>query len=212
MLKTDIRHDASQTYIVSLSKADWTDIEAHFTGLHNQLAQLLEAERIYPQDMRFRRSMDMRYVGQEYFINVPVVGEGGAKVQKSEALKKLFDQLYEAQYGHKNLAEQVEIVNLRMEARGLLASKEQGVSAKKDTEGGEGRARKLESAPTRPTIFNGQPVDTAFIERACLLPRMNLLGPIVIAEASCTTIVPPGYRLKVDEHGNLVIRRKEEGK
>lgn len=212
MLKTDIRHDSSQTYIVSLSKADWTDIEAHYTELHSQLAQLLEAERIHPQDMWFRRSMDMRYVGQEYFINVPVAGERDPKTQKSEALKKLFDQLYEAQYGHKNLAEQVEIVNLRMEARGLLGAKAERALAKRDTKGDEGKARKLESAPTRPTIFNGQPIDTAFIDRACLSPGMKLSGPIVIAEASCTTIVPPGYLLKVDEHGNLVIRRKEEGK
>lgn len=212
MLKTDIRHDASQTYIAPLSRADWTDVEKCFTQLRDSLTQLLEAERIQLEQMRFRRAMDMRYVGQEYFINVPV-SEGIADNSKGgEALKALFDQLYEAQYGHKNLAEEVEIVNLRMEARGLLASKAQRVSGKVDPGRAEKTPRKLETAPTRPTIFDGESTETAFIDRTRLSPRMEVPGPVVIEEASCTTIVPPGYRLEVDEHGNLVIFRKEKSK
>ena len=212
MLKTDIRHDASQTYIVPLSKADWTDVEKRFTTLQDDLTHLLEAEGIPSEDMRFRRSMDMRYVGQEYFINVPVSEEIAAKSKGNEALKGLFDQLYEAQYGHKNLAEEVEIVNLRVEACGLLASKAQRASDDVAHNRDEEAGRKSETAPTRPTTFDGQSTETAFIDRARLSPRMELTGPVVIEEASCTTIVPPGYRLVVDEHGNLVICRKEKSK
>jgi len=209
MLKTDIRHDASQTYIVPLSQADWRDVERCFTQLQDGLTQLLQAERIQSEHMLFRRAMDMRYVGQEYFINVPV-SEGIVDNSKGgEALKALFDQLYEAQYGHKNLAEEAEIVNVRVEARGLLGAKAQSTSAKRDAEESACRTR---NTPTRPAIFDGQVMETAFVDRALLSPRMELTGPVVIEEASCTTIVPPGYLLKVDEEGDLVIHRKEDNK
>jgi N-methylhydantoinase A len=212
MLETDIRHDGSQTYIVPLTKADWPDVKKHFSQLQDGLTRLLQAERVPPENMRFRRSMDMRYVGQEYFINVPIPEEDGDKIRGSEGLKALFDELYEVQYGHKNLAEDVEIVNLRVEARGLLASKGQGLTSEGTGAENERAARELESLPTRPTIFNGRPIETPFVERTRLLPKTKLSGPMVIEEESCTTVVPPGYQLEVDEHGDLVIRRKGESK
>ena len=33
----------------------------------------------------------------------------------------------------------------------------------------------------------------------------NQTTPIVVEEQSATTVVPPGYELEVDEHGNLLI-------
>ena len=32
-------------------------------------------------------------------------------------------------------------------------------------------------------------------------------GPLVIEEESSTTVVPPGHRTRLDEHGNMLITR-----
>jgi N-methylhydantoinase A/oxoprolinase/acetone carboxylase beta subunit len=35
-------------------------------------------------------------------------------------------------------------------------------------------------------------------------------GPVVIEEESSTTVVPPGYGVRLDEHGNMLITKGEE--
>ena len=204
MLKTDLRHDVSQTFIEPLSKLDWKDFESRFQKLEKDLGLVLAAEEIPPDDMKFVRSLDMRYVGQEYFINVPLT-EGLVLERKAAPdLKKLFDELYRRAYGHKNLAEEIELVNLRVEAHGILHAGEgaefTGPISREDSSGSE---------VTRSVIFYGEPVETKFIQRGSLKPRDAKDGPVIVEEQSCTTVVPPDFQLSMDVYWNLVIERKE---
>ena len=204
MLKTDLRHDVSQTFIEPLSKLDWKDLDNRFQKLEKDLGLVLAAEEIPPDDMKFVRSLDMRYVGQEYFINVPL--PEGLVLEKKAApdLKKLFDELYGRAYGHKNLAEETELVNLRVEAHGILHAGEgaefTGAISGEDSSGSE---------VTRSVIFYGEPVETKFIQRGSLKPGDAEDCPVIVEEQSCTTVVPPDFRLSMDVHWNLVMERKE---
>ena len=40
-----------------------------------------------------------------------------------------------------------------------------------------------------------------------LRPGTNHEGPLVIEEASATTVVPPGYTVEVDDLGNLLVTK-----
>ena len=67
----------------------------------------------------FQRSADLRYARQAYELNVPLEGE---RVDHG-SLKKLVDGYHERHaqtYGHKNEAESVQIVTLRVTATGQL--------------------------------------------------------------------------------------------
>jgi N-methylhydantoinase A len=208
MLQTDIRHDASQTYIVPLSQVDWNDVDRRYKELETKLVELLQAEEISPDDMQFARSLDMRYQGQEYFINVVLPETAGSDWRDKARLKELFDNSYEKQYGHKNLAEEVEIVNLRIEAVGKLAAARGRPIAPPAREGGDGLNSKPEGV-SRPVVFSGNSRDASFIHRDSLAPGSEWDGPLIVEETSCTTVVPPDFVLRVDEHGNLIIRKKE---
>ncbi len=70
MLTTDLRHDLSQTFIASLDTLRAEELERIFAELQESVRALLDTEGVAPSDMRFKRSLDMRYRGQEYFINV----------------------------------------------------------------------------------------------------------------------------------------------
>jgi N-methylhydantoinase A len=184
MLTTDLRHDLSQTFIVSLDKLRATDLDHAFVELEESLRELLTSEGVAPSDMKFARSLDMRYRGQEYFINVPLP-DGLAS---TEELKPLFDQQYERTYGHKNLAEDVETVNLRVEGTGVLGNKELMSQAPPVAENGGAR-----QPLHRRTVFDGEPRDTLFIPRSRIPEGDVLEGPAILEETSATTVIPPGF-------------------
>lgn len=202
MLTTDLRHDLSQTFIVSLDKLRMEDLDRAFLELEESLRSLLDSEGVAPSNMSFKRSLDMRYRGQEYFINVSLPpGPGG--LSKTAALKPLFDEQYERTYGHKNLAEDVETVNLRVEGTGALGKKESVSQAPLAAE--EAGARQ---PLHRRTVFAGEPLDTLFIARSRIPEGDVLEGPAIVEETSATTVIPPGFRVSLDPFGNLRIERK----
>jgi N-methylhydantoinase A len=201
MLTTDLRHDLSQTFIVPLEDLPGSNLERTFAELERELANLLASEGVAEGDMRFVRSLDMRYRGQEYFINVPLPGA----VSDAAVLKRLFDERYERTYGHKNLAEQVETVNVRVEASGRLGGNElPAAELVAEASDGEGRASRRGEA-----IFDGELRETLFLERKRLPPAEILAGPAIVEEPSATTVVPPGFGVQVDPFGNLRIERRE---
>lgn len=45
------------------------------------------------------------------------------------------------------------------------------------------------------------------IERDKLAPGVNISGPAIITESSTSTVLPAGFQLKVDNWGNLIIKK-----
>ena len=56
--------------------------------------------------------------------------------------------------------------------------------------------------------FDGGPRDCPVWERERLPERAALRGPAIVEEFGATTIVPPGWRGEVDEHGNMRFERE----
>ncbi len=200
MLTSDLRHDLSQTFIVGLEKLRAEDLDRAFSQLEESLRELLTSEGVTPSDMKFKRSLDMRYRGQEYFINVPLT-DGLTSV---EELKPLFDEQYERTYGHKNLAEDVETVNLRVEGTGVLGKKEIMSRAPLLASQEEGARKPLQ----RRTVFDGEPRDALFIQRSRIPDGDVIEGPAIVEETSATTVIPPGFQVCLDRFKNLRIERK----
>ena len=46
--------------------------------------------------------------------------------------------------------------------------------------------------------------------RERLQPGVHMSGPLVIEEATATSVIPPGYAVQVDEIGNLIVRRERD--
>lgn len=199
MLHTDVRHDLVRTFYSALDSTSPEQIDDVFTELEAQGRAILEEEHVPEDRMRFIYSADMRYVGQEYFVNIPVERGNGFSQADIARMTELFHSTYRTRYGHATPGAPLEIVNLRVAALGLLAGRVQGFQPQEETE----LVRE-----TRKVIFDGEPVDTLILRRDVLPIGATFEGPAVVEEQTATTVVPPNWAGHVDHLGNLILRRK----
>ena len=71
-----------------------------------------------------------------------------------------------------------------------------------------GTTIEVQAAPQstlRLVVFDGAAQQTPIYDRAQLRPGHHFDGPAIVEENSCTTVIPPGYRLEVDTLHNLVV-------
>jgi N-methylhydantoinase A len=197
MLMTDIRHDYVRTHPYSLEEVDFLGLRAIFDEFAAEGHALLTAESVPAdrQDMRF--SLDMRYVGQEYYLNVPIAAADLVPGDR-RAFKLRFDETHQRNYGQSGATEPVEIVNARVSAHGLrdrlpvrAASATNGSAAPKH------REVYLESASV--------PVACAIYNRANLAALAVVDGPAIIEEDASTVLILAGDRATMLETGEILI-------
>lgn len=196
MLQSDIRHDFSVTYYAVSDDADTDRLAGMFKDMLDDGTKILIEEGVPEPRMEFARSIDLRYVGQEYTINVPLADAAnlGAAIEK-------FHDLYQARYGHALHEAAVEIINLRLAAIGRLE--------RAAVSGSTEQASQEPLVAHRDIIFNGQSHRSPIYKRDFLPKGGVFQSPAVVEEASATTIIPPGYTFKIDDIGNLLIQSEE---
>lgn len=198
MLHTDIRHDLVHSFYRPLLSITAADVENVFRDLEAAGREILQTEHVDKTAMEFRRTADLRYVGQEYFVNIPLAEKVDSA--KYTALAAQFHAAYQTRYGHSNPEEAIEFVNLRVSAVGRL-SRGAVVAQKVPAH------RQISSAERRPVIFGRKVLKTQVFQRVDLQAGDSFKGPAIIEEPSCTTVMPPHYQAIVDSYGNIVITR-----
>jgi N-methylhydantoinase A len=201
MLQTEGRHDIAKTLIGSLATANWAAINREFEGLEREVERDIDAEVVRSGKVSYDRWVDLRYVGQEYFLNLALPVGLDLAVYGSRELKRQFDELYLSRYGHNNPAEEAEIVNIRVRARYPLHY--EAMSGDDIARASDGKAEPV----TYPVMFGAKWHETRFYQRRSMDHSRPLLGPLVVEEESCTTVVAPGYSLRFDMLGNMLIER-----
>jgi N-methylhydantoinase A len=167
-------------------------VQQVFADLEEQGRTVLRDEHVPEEAMYFLRSADMRYIGQEYVVNVPV----GRDVAIEE-IERSFHDGHQTRYGHSTPGTPVEFVNLRVAAMGVL---EREVAGFEVPEAGQDPV-----TGTRPVIFGGRRHETTILLRKRLEPGVRVRGPLIVEEVTATTVVPPGYVARVDQIGNILI-------
>jgi len=166
--------DATRDY--SAGVLGRADVAAAFASLERQ------ARRESP-GATIERSADLRYRGQSYELNVPWADRASAVARFHREHAKL--------YGYSNPAMEVEVVTIRARARKPTAKPKLA------------RSRPQAGRPQVRRIW----VDGAW-RSICVWKRENIgrpqLGPALILDYGATTLVPPGWRFRLDGAGNLV--------
>jgi N-methylhydantoinase A len=197
MLQTDMRHDVVRSFYRPLAELAARPVEEAYRALEEEGHGLLEEEGIGVDERYFARSADMRYVGQEYSVAVPV----GSAIDLTE-IDAAFHDAHRVRYGHSTPGAPVEFVNLRVAAMGRIAAAARPFQPPDDGED--------PLLGRRPVIFDHAPHDTPVVMRERVAAGMRFAGPVIIEEQSATTVVPPGYLAALDELGNILITRGEE--
>ena len=150
--------------------------------------------------MSFDYSVDARYKGQEFTINVSLKNTKFTKKNINYFLKK-FNQIYEKTYSYSSSSEKVEIINLRLVAIGHL-NQLRIPKIKK------GNKKPLDFAKIYKTsvYFENKYVKCDVWKREKLLSGNEIKGPAMIVDYGSTTIIPNRCLCKVSEYGQLIIK------
>lgn len=196
LLATDLRHDLSAPLLAFADAIEETRLERAFADLETTAAERLAADRVGPSDRRYERAIDLRAIGQEWTLTVPVSpGEPVVRIVER------FHAQHERVYGHAAPDQPVESVALRVVATGRFprpTTHHEGPTAR---EPGPERSRRAWFAET------GTFVDTRVLDRAAIGPGDRLVGPAIVEQLDTTVLVPPGYAARVAALDSLVIER-----
>jgi N-methylhydantoinase A len=143
------------------------------------------------------RSIDVRYVGQNWELTVPMPG-GELTRADFERAAQTFEEEHERFYGYSIPGEELELLTFNVAAVGTRHTVE---------------LPRVEAGPApepiarRPVVFAADdgPVETAVYRREDLPAGFELTGPAIVGQVDATTLIPPGSVARVDEHANLVI-------
>jgi N-methylhydantoinase A len=198
MLLADVRLDVVQTGVRGLDEEAASDIESAFRALEDECATALRAGSVAFDALRFERAADMRYVGQEHTVTVPVAGT----IEGIDALKAAFDAAHQQRYSHSAADEPGQVVSLRVSAIGQLPKPTLTTIA----HGGPQPAAEALTGRREATFHPPDgPVATPVYDRAALRAGNRIAGPAIVEEPSATTLLRPGDTLEVDAHGNLLL-------
>lgn len=192
--------DLKETFVTSrttrVTQENMADIAAMVSELNTQADAWYAAEGV-PDDARRRAlTLDMRYVGQNYELQVDLPADEMLDV---ETVSQAFFAMHEQNYGYSTPDDPVEVVNFRLTARGVLYRDEPPA----DSGNGAGSPQ---AAEFRPVWFSAdEAVETPVYDRRLLRPGMSLSGPCVVEELDSTTVVFPGDAVRIDGAGNMVI-------
>jgi N-methylhydantoinase A len=182
ILLADTMRESSRTVMLPLGAS----LESLFAELEAQGAKEFEKEGLAGSSFR---SVDLRYRGQGYELNVPHGPEMAAQ----------FHDLHRRRYGFANEAKPIEVVNVRVR---MVSPAEAFEPERQPLVEGDGSQAVM---GTRQVYFDGSFQTTRLFDRDLLRPGDTFAGPAIISEYSSATILPPGDVLRVDELGNLVI-------
>jgi N-methylhydantoinase A len=183
MLVTRPGRQLLRTRLGLLGDRDDRELEAELEKLAEQGLLEMQQEGIDRSSVEKEYSLDLRYLGQSYTLNIPWQGQGRVEQE--------FHERHQARYGHR-MAAPVEQVNLRVALRGPLPEVV------------------LPACSTRVSGTALEWLDLPGISdavpryaRSDLYPGQVLFGPALITEMAATLWVAPHWQCHVDQPGNL---------
>lgn len=203
MLETEIRKDFSRAYFTPLSALDHADLARLLSEVEDEAFSSLDEEGIGPETGRVEHAMDMRYVGQEYTLTIPLLSKDEPMSSGFDrAIADRFHSAHDTRFGHANAGAPIEFVVARSTALGDLG---RAAPTPEESTGGT-------SFPSSTTevVFGRRPIPTKMVLRDELPVDATIDGPAVIVEATATTVLPPGSSLWVHPLGALIVSAGEE--
>ncbi|MEZ5815652.1 MAG: hydantoinase/oxoprolinase family protein [Hyphomicrobiaceae bacterium] len=190
LLVSSLKAAFSRTSLERAGEIDPERIERVFTELEQQARAWLDEEAVPPPARRLSRWASVRYENQGFELDVPWQGV--------EATIAAFHRLHEQRYTFAQEDTPVEIVTLRIDARGTFPA--------------PALPTLPPAAPLSDAVCGRQPIHLAdgtrecpLYDRARLGHGATLEGPAILMQLDATTLVLPGQRAEVDEVGNLLI-------
>ncbi len=191
--------DLVRSHKVALNAADFGEIEKIFKEMEVEGTKTLQKSGT-EENIKFERSVDVRFVGQGSETNIPIPESNFIEV-KTEEVRRRFDETYKKLYGRTYPDSPVEFINFKVRAslpeRLLkLPKATKKVGSFKDAIKGKRQAYSGIAKDFIPyTVY----------DRYKLYPGAKFQGPAIIEERESTVIVGEDAPIAVDDFGFLWI-------
>jgi len=197
-ITADILNDAVRTVHGRLDALDLRALAREQRALEADLLAWVQEHGVQVASTSFRHGADMRYVGQSYEIEVPV-DPSSLEAGEAAGLLRAFHTAHERVFGHADPHAPAEIVNLRVQLRGVRPR-----VPLVEVAAGTGAV----PTGTRRIWLDGRPAQARVYERASLGRGDRVAGPAIVEQPDTTVLVPEGDVADVDRFGNLLIKRE----
>jgi N-methylhydantoinase A len=160
-------------------------------------------------DLQETRHAYMRYVGQGHEISVTLSVETYGE-NHVEIFRQRFEQAYSQLYGRTIAGVEIEALSWTL----TIAQREANPPRPKRSPGheGVGGAGTIGEPIGRQQLFDpatGRFVGASVHLREDVPASVAIDGPALITEQQTTTVVPPGWRARMDDFGGIVLTREE---
>ena len=191
LLVADTLIDVSESDLHTLSETSLD--ETRLDRLRDRARAAADKNGLSPTNCQIAVALDMRYAGQAFELTIWC---GDTPCDRA-ALRALFEAEHRARYGYARPSLIVEVVGYRVRlsrrANGkLIPPLPQGYGAPPDEVD---------------ATIDGRRTKATFIAREALPVNTTLSGPAVVEEATATTLVPSGWRLRCLPTGDLLLEK-----
>lgn len=198
LLAAPIEHESAAAYGREIDGLDLKHMEYVLGELDKECESLMVGEDVDPQTTRTHHFADVCYVGQGYTLAVELEKEGDVAGRMYED----FIEAHQRVYGYATRSP-ARIVNLRSvhQAGGSDHIDRSEFSA-------EGNQIQRGKRLIRVAGVGGE-IEADIYQRETLPAGTEFQGPAIVEQADTTTLIEPGWHVRVDDKGNLVLTHEQ---
>lgn len=203
LLLTDLRADFAATLVKAVDASEIEAMTSIYADLARDAEQWFEAEHIAPGARKIHRTVDMRYVGQNYELGV-AVPDGPITQETLDVLIAEFEKSHERIYGFTSKGEPIRLITYRVEAVGEVPK-------------AEFKSQPLEPASMEEALIGRRDVwmpesggftSCPIYDRWKIKPGTAFEGPAIVEQMDATTVVLPDMTVRVDQNLSLIMEFK----
>ncbi|MBS1249244.1 MAG: Acetophenone carboxylase gamma subunit [Chloroflexi bacterium] len=181
LLMADVVLEESRSVLGPVTPDTHNQLTSYLEEMRAQARAKLRQEGVAEKDILLSGLVDARYQGQSYELTLPFTAD----------LAAAFHAVHAREYGHALRERTVEMVNLRLQATGLV---EKPTLAPEPVEENDGSDARL-----------GQRDGFTRYKREALRTGAAFPGPALVFQLDSTVYIPQGWSAKVDGYRNLIV-------
>lgn len=203
LLGSDLVRATARTRRFALTESDLAALDETAAEMFRDLERQ-DAEGHFLEGSQRELSLDVRFIGQEHSLTIPVPLRDGRCDVTPESIETAFREAYLRNFGV-TLDSGVEVIGVRALLRKPLPRR--AVGSLRQTAGPQ-REEPAEKHTVH-SFARGERVAARTVQRAALRSGERHAGPAIIYEETATTYVDVDFTYEVDQHGCLRLERVE---
>jgi N-methylhydantoinase A len=192
MLMADMMLEQSRSVLEAVTSTTVALLQENLNQMAQDARRQLIREGVTQEAIVLRGLVDARYAGQSYELTIPLEAD----------LTSAFHAAHAETYGHAMRERTVEVVNLRLQAVGLVDGPELTPEPLTEYDSQEACLGKKRGFLQKTGVSS-----YALYARERLRPGAAIDGPALVFQMDSTTFVPPDWSARVDGYQNLVLEK-----